>query len=345
MTALPATWIQPNQFDQEERLFRHKLRPDWGIGVWVREEKTRRRVCFQDGQIRVFKQGFYHLLEPVDSSEINASRIFKEIVHEHELALNERLRRKAAKKREALMSFDQQLRVFGHLFPGNFRGAAYRHEHRSPEAGRKPLKRHMTQVIEHAADLFNKRRLERLITESPSTVYADALGLLADFKLVQPKDVAPLRTIPTEQHLDFAQALRDVLHGEGSAPNRMGVWLTQLTAICRSPLTWSVATALPAMFDPKKHVCARQQAFELQGRSVSPDSAISGRPNERSYRASLRIAKEVEKRLRDGGLKPMDLVDVRVFIWETLRPKGRKILKEEIDGDGGDDDDDDEDDE
>ena len=55
---IPSDRARPKQMDREDRVFRHQRRPDWGLGVWVREERSRRRLRFEDGELRAFKKGF-----------------------------------------------------------------------------------------------------------------------------------------------------------------------------------------------------------------------------------------------------------------------------------------------
>jgi hypothetical protein len=64
-------------------LWTHSRRPQWGVGLLTAAGDGRRRLQFQDGRIRTFKEGFCHLLEPFDGSETAAAVVQEELERKH----------------------------------------------------------------------------------------------------------------------------------------------------------------------------------------------------------------------------------------------------------------------
>jgi hypothetical protein len=50
--------IDTRESPNEDALYRHKKREEWGVAVFLWERDGKRAFRFADGETRVFKQGF-----------------------------------------------------------------------------------------------------------------------------------------------------------------------------------------------------------------------------------------------------------------------------------------------
>jgi hypothetical protein len=309
--ALPNQLPKPAELDPEDRVFRHKKRPDWGVGVWVREESSRRRLRFEDGQMRAFKEGFYQMLVPVDSEKIDVDEVFERVMGEHEDATT----LADVKLDDPVMPFAKQVEVFLHLFPDGFAGDAYQStwgdeatkSHRlaqSSAAFREALGKELTDANE-AAERF--------------------VAALDDTTLVGPSAVRSVAALKGDDKEKLGVAVLQLLHGEHRFSRRFTAWLDALRELGLQP-KWRLTTAPLGLYHPKKHIVVRRQVLHLQARSVHP-AKVPSKPNLAGYRRARRTARGVRDKLVALGMKPASMLDVHAFVWETLRPKAQKLVK------------------
>lgn len=326
MLEIPSSRPQPRKMDPADRLFRHRKRPDWGIGLWVAEERTRRRMRFEDGELRVFKQGFYHYFQPVNPERVEVDEVFEALAGEQERALTEQARASARTEKPPVMSFQEQAKVFRRLFGGGFDAPAFLDAHRRPAEGQ-GKKAHVDPCIRLAQDRLAQERLAARIGAGDfAQVHADACEVLRATSLVAPRrDVAPLETIDPARHEAFARTLFALLHGEARYRERFRGWCRLLRRDLGLEARWRMVTALPALVHPTKHVCVRRRITELQARTVQAGAVLSPRPSAVGYREARQVARRTQKALIEAGLAPRDFFDVSLFSWETLRPKGQAL--------------------
>ncbi len=330
MLELPTTLPELETMDPEERMFVHAERPKWGIGLWVREERTRRRVRFEDGEMRAFKKGFYHLLKPVDPEREDLDEVFDALADEHEQVLAERAAQKARKEKPPVMSFEEQLMVFRALYPDGFQDEAFIDASRGTP-GDRFAKRHAEEELQMAADMLNKEAMQACIAEDDHQEILDrAVKILSRTTLVKPSKGRKLleKVEGAENAKTFSLALYALLHGKKRYRKRFGAWVDALAEVLGEEPAWGMASVFPALLRPTEHVCVKRQAFALEAREVKPGMHIGKNVNRRSYRRVRRVARKVRKMLEAEGMAPRDLLDVRRFIWDTLRPKGRNLLDE-----------------
>lgn len=330
MFELPTMPVDPSHLEPEERLFVHKTRPQWGVGLWVREERTRRRVCFEDGQMRAFKKGYYDLLEPVDPDRPDFDELFEALAGEHEAVVAEKAAARAREENPPVMSFQEQLQVFTSVYEGGFRSEAYQDAARTRASGNL-CKRHVEEEVALAQDLLAKGKLQGLLgTGQFGVVVRSMVDILQRTALVKPaKGHKLLATVDDPRdHKTLALALYRLLYGKKRFRKRFAAWVEALRTTLGEEPSWPLATVFPALVFPEEHVCVKRQVFELQAREVKPGAHIPKKVNRRGYRRARRVAKRVSKQLEQAGRAPRDLLDVRRFVWETLRPKGQKLLEE-----------------
>lgn len=307
-----------NQAERELKttLFRHQMREQWGLAILAWEHEGKRGYQFEDGTLRVFKQGYYHLMREVDQPA--------DVTHSVLGRLNRALgRREASKKRnlDRLISFDDQLSIFRAEYPEGFGGQKWRAKIRGADASQ-PLKRHREPAIRAARELFDAEPLRRMIEAGNLEGVVQGLAkLLRQTNLVRPNQLGPLE-IPAHRLERFALALHDLLHGGGPLRDRFGRWVQEL-----GHCSWELATAPAALLHPDEHVCVRPSSFRDQAVWMAPRLEHSKEPDAETYLRYQAMAKAVRAKLEEEGLHPTDLLDVHDFIWTTLRPAARKLLE------------------
>lgn len=327
LTAAPDPLL--HSLDSSERLFTHDRRPKWGIGLWVKEESTRRTLVFQDGRVRTFKEGYYELLSPVDPDEVDVDEVYEQLAGEHELAMKDKYRQEARKERPPVMSFKEQLAVFRYQFPDTFGGTKWADKRRRPKAGKRPRKAHVGAASELARRELSRDRLEGLMEQGDAAAIHTALTqVLRRTNLVDLKrDVRPLEALDEHAASQVAHALVHLLWGDARYRVRFKRWLEALRGVGIDP-SWSLATVPSALVFPGEHVWVKHRAVDLQARSVRPGMSLRQKPNRRGYRKARQLIRKVDKKLRKKNLEPADMLDVSCFMWETLRPKGQSVLDE-----------------
>lgn len=325
MELLPENVVIPQRMPRDRRLFRHRGNPDWGVGLWVKEERTRRRLRFEDGELRAFKKGFYHLLKPIDPDNVDVDEVFEDLASEHELAIQERQDREARDARPPALTLGQQLAVFKDLAPTGFQDPEWKEAFREPvDDDGTPRKRHLYASSKLAQKAFNKAAFtDRTVAE----LMGDVVDILSGTSLVKPKSVKTLKALDDEQKQLFVVGLRDVLYGEDRFRNRFQKWVDTLKAVGCKP-TWEMATALLALTEPEKHVCVKPSVIDQQARLVRPRTRVGKRVTPRGYKRARKVIRAIRKQLIEAEEIPADLLDVRSFVWHTLRPAGQRRAEE-----------------
>ncbi|MEL6345846.1 MAG: hypothetical protein AAFV53_22235 [Myxococcota bacterium] len=312
----------------EPVLFLHKKRPSWGAAMLAREADGRRSYQFQDGSLRKFKKGFYHLFEPLNESSTVMETLVEDLQQKYDASLDQK-RLSARRNQPPVMEFEEQVQVFRALYPHGFQDPGFIEEWRGGGDIRR-RKRHTAPASAQAQALLSRERLTRLLkTGQYSKIHTSMVRVLSKTGMVSPsKAVKPLRALDAGYHQRLSHALFDVLYGDGHYIDRLREYILALDADGTIQVRWPMVTALPALVHPTRHVCVRRSAFRLQARSMAPNSHLKKVPTPKGYRRARKMARAVHKRLLAEGLEPRDLLDTRVFIWETLRPKGRALLDE-----------------
>lgn len=329
MISLPNRLPDPDTIEPEERLFVHRERPQWGVGLWVKEERTRRRMRFEDGKMRAFKKGYYHLLRPIDPDRDDLDDVFEALADEHQQVIAERAVQEAREARPPVMTFAEQVAVFHAQYEGGFRGDDYLDAARHRDSGAL-CKRHVDEELSLAQDHLSKPVLQQAIAEERfSDIVHACTGILERTTLVKPSGGHKLLAgLSVERHETFALSLYWLLHGQQRFRKRFGQWVDALRSCLGAEPSWPLATVFPALLSPDEHVCVKRRAFQLQALEIKPGTHLTKRVNKRSYRRARRVARATRAALVETGLQPTDLLDVRRFMWDTLRPKGQKLLEQ-----------------
>lgn len=299
--------------DDEPELLRHVKRPQWGLAILAWERDDRRAYQFEDGRLRKFKEGYYELMQPAESKQRSEEAVIADLLAAIGTTSTTR------KTLKASATFDEQVELFRTLYPGGFQGEKWTEEHRGTADGR-DLKRHRDPVIARAARELGRDAVEAMMAGGRYGDLKSAVTeLLASTSLVSLRHVKTMRGLDEAETRRFAEAVAELLHGEGDFGPRFKPWLAVLDDVLGGKPSWRIATVLPALLQPDQHVCVRHSAFIRQAASIAPTSRYSRRPRARSYRNFRRVARVAFTRLEAAELQPRDLMDVHDFIWTTLR--------------------------
>ena len=166
---------------------------------------------------------------------------------------------------------------------------------------------------------------EALADKTGEEVLAQAAPSSADQFCSPSKLVKPLSDAGDthEAATEIGNAIRELLHGEDKYEDRLCLRddpdgkprVPHLAAGDAHPRT---RTAPGARGRPAS-------ALALQARSLDPSAAVPKASSLIGY-SRFQLAHTVRDRLVQRGHTPADLIDVRGFIWETLRPRGVQTL-------------------
>ena len=101
-------------------LFQHKARPQWGLAIVAWEREGKRGYQFEDGELRVFKNGFFHLLDEVSHPLDEAAVVVARLARAAGVNAAEAADTKNAPKPVETYPFDKQIVLFLERFPKGF---------------------------------------------------------------------------------------------------------------------------------------------------------------------------------------------------------------------------------
>jgi len=312
---------EADSLSHEKGLYRHIKRHEWGLAILASEENGRRSYQFDDGVMRVFKDGFYGLMVPAEESSGHESAVVADL--RTTISLNRGASNKALK---AAYPFSVQLEIFAELYPKGFQDKAWIAKHRRRDDGR-ALKRHHGMAADQAKLLLSAAAFGARAKDAPSEeMHAAILEVLGSTDLVPTKRLRQLEALNEIQRTEFVNAVHQLLHGTGDYGLRFKAFMRCLREVLGERPSWSFATSLGALVHPKKHSCVRYSTFIRQAGLTAPEEFYSKRPRGGAYENFLQVAVEVQRLLKEAGQKPADLLDVHNFIWTTLRPAAAKSV-------------------
>lgn len=300
-------------------LYRHAKRPEWGVAILAWEEGGKRGYQFDDGRLRVFKKGYYSLMEQAE-----APGAAPEMRRDLEEAMQVNTRHQARKPLTPEYPFEEQLAIFAKMYPDGFADLKWIRKFRGT-GEEKRRKGHREPVLGDAAGVLGAAALGDLIqSEEHDHVLEDLSGLLASTDLVPLRQAKALADLPADLRRGVAESLHGMLHGEGKYGPRFRAWVLALRDALGKRPAWRLATAPAALVHPDEHVCVRPSTFKRQAAVFAPSRVYTARPRRRAYANFRHVARTTRERLEEAGLTPRDLLDVHDFVWVTLRPAAAK---------------------
>jgi hypothetical protein len=307
---------QPNEKDL---IYRHALRPEWGLAVLVDSEDDKSTFQFEDGKVRVFKRAYLHHMQTVDAPADETARTLARLgASEAKKPANE------TGKTEAALPLDAQIMLFQSLYPEGFSDEKWQNTRRG-SADQRRLKRHRQAALDEASEFLAEKPLAEAIAQGRhAEVMTRLAALLEATDLVTKAQVAPLCIAAEEgkRAADFVSMLYALLYtSEDPLSIRFERWVTELEMSCGGTPSWTLATAPLALARPDEHVPVRPASFARQAAWMAPQLAKEREVKGRSYERWLDMTRRVVEALRGADLAPQDNLDVYDFMLETLTPK------------------------
>ena len=298
-------------------VYRHHKRPAWGMAVFLWERDGKRGYQFEDGQQRVFKDGYFHLLKPEQAvADTPAARALVRMAARNNAG-------QTTKGAAPLPRVADQIGLFMAQYPEGFLGKAWRTEHRGHGA-RRVLKRHRDPVVKLAREQLDRERMAEAIELGRfAEVRNAATKVLRATDLVSKKVADQFGALEATEKL--AMAIWELLFDDTEHRIRLDRFVRVLTQQGIKP-SWTLATVLPALRFPTDHLCVRPSVLKVQARMVAPRFKPDAAPSGRSYLKYLEVVAEVQRELSAAGRRPADLLDVAQFVFLTLRPSARERL-------------------
>jgi len=303
----------PSQHPESEtppaaQYVRHSKRPKWGLGALLSEHDEKRTYRFEDGEIRSFKAGFFHFLDPVRPPDSMTQLEIQQL--------------NATEDGQGwLPGLRAQLALFLADYPGGFADSRWLNIKRGV-AVKRALKRHREPVMATAARVLAAKNIDKRSADGEHALLWDEVtGLLASTDLVPSAHTKHMRKVvagPTT-----TDAHRIFLYGTESEVVRFDALRR---AIGADSWTWPVISTLRGLVDPLGEVPIRPSVFAMQAKAIAHTITAARVPSARTYEAYLRLARHVRDWLVAQSVEPKDLIDVHDFIWETLRPAARKRI-------------------
>ncbi|WP_437635096.1 hypothetical protein [Sorangium sp. So ce854] len=308
-------------------IVKHPGCPQWGLGYLVEERDEKRFYDFEDGHNHSIAKAFWSKLEPVQLGDDEATALEARIRGLRDRPASAAKKQRARPAAPVLTSFDEQVASFESQFDGGFGGPQFIAEERgaagaeAPDGPKKKSKAYKQGAIETARALLGKGELEALLAagnlddfmERIHKVHKAATGLLHPLG-----DLIPFNKMPAEHHRAYAEAVVDLLHGTGDYAARFDRLAGVLAAA--KVVTWPLATILSALVYPEEHVFVKPSFFEKQAGVLGFNLAYDRAPSAEGYARMQSLARDLERRLRERGLAPRDLMDVYAFLWRTISP-------------------------
>ena len=299
-------------------LFRHTIRPEWGMAVLVRDKKGRRTYQFEDGKVRKFRKDYFDLLEVVEPHD-GSSTTHAGLVQTYKDGKGRDSGGTQRERVRAVGPFVDQVRLFERLYPEGFAGQAWIDRHRGGGEG-PSLKRHREGSMAMAREVLSVERCASLVSDGDHARLAEGIvEVLGSTTLVPATHVKLVERLDDAERKDYAGAVANLLWGEGSFDTHFRNYLQTLRLMIGKRPSWRVATALQALVHPDEHVCVRRTAFARQAGALAPRLRYSKRPGVKSYTNYRKVAEAVKSQLEVAGHEPRDFLDVHDFVWTTLR--------------------------
>jgi hypothetical protein len=317
---------------------RHTKKTEWGVGLLVESDGTYFRYLFQDGEARAFPAASLSFLTATQpSSEESAaldtlrggkkSAAGKAKKPKKKAVLSDAVRGgpdSTRKQVPQISTLEKQLSFFRQSFPKGFEDEKFIDQERGGNGSRKGGKQ---AIVTLAQELFAAEPLREILLSKKGVgaaglckkLVAKSKGLLSTDEI----ETFYLYAKTPANELRLAEALFDLLHGQGSA----GAKLEALTVSFPVELrTWRLCTLVCAFFAPNVHLFIDPEVTFRQahivGVPVSFQSTISGA----EYEQLVTMGQGLLASLAKENLKPRDLLDVHLFSLRTLHPDVQKKL-------------------
>lgn len=302
-------------------LFRHTKRDVWGLGIVIRKADDRVHMQFQDGRKRTFIDGYYHFLDAVDRPLDITMSIVDGLKSMCEGFDDEQRLTNAPRVKE--ISLDEQIVYFHEKYEDGFQSAEWTEDHRG-DGRKRPLKRHRDPAVAKAKDLLSKAAFK----QSPAEIHAAAVKVVKMTGLVPAKERKAFAGIEEEQLEGVTNTLRALLYGDSKLQNRFNAHVRALESAMGQTPSWQLATVFLGLVRAEAFPVVKEGIFQRQANWMAPGLRLPERPMGLLFERLVAMTDATRERMEEKGLKPRDMLDVRDFMWLTLKPAGRKRIME-----------------
>lgn len=296
------------------RLFRHALRPAWGLAVLSHEGDGKRHYLFEDGSRRALARDFDSLMTPIEKPTPEQHAAYARLQKLVGARSSQRPSEGAGAEAE---EFEAQLARLRGTFPAGLSDPKWVVDFRASALGVSPGR---DAAIESARARLGTETLDALLSArrfEEVWALASSLGresglLLSSFKG---------RRVPSGEPLhELAVALRGLLSDEGPYGARFDRYVQALTLAFGKAPSWELATLASALIFPSDHVYVEPKNFRRLIKATRARRALPATPSGATYAMLLGLARSLARKLAEHGEAPRDLLDVRDFMCVTLAP-------------------------
>jgi hypothetical protein len=308
-------------------VFEHQKRREWGVAIIAWERKHSRGYLFENGELRILARDFYPMMREVDLPQDEVHALYAYLRQELKAVGDGRAPEVGARPRKkASLSFDEQLVVFRHAFPGGFNDEKWEQAQRGTGI-KKRVAAHRDAAIADAGELLAAKVLRDSIAQQRfRQVSTDAVGVLQRTDLVPSAELGDLSNGDAERQRGLACAVTELLHGQAGFAQRFDHFLVTFQNTFGRTASWPLATALSALLSPSEHVCVRPSTFREQAKWMAPTLSLPNAPSAASYQRALAMTKVIYRKLIEHAEKPRDLMDVHDFMRVTTGGTAKKRL-------------------
>ncbi len=309
-----------HSFASTETIYSHAKREEWGFAILAYERRDRRGYQFQDGRLRVFKEGYYDMLEPVSPKPEGTPRIISSLKTMLAKSMDARDRAAAAKDEQPTVSFDALVKHFLEVHPGGFDSDAWKSDVRGVEASRR-LKRHRDAAIAEAQERLSKKALKKAIKDGEHAGVRDTLlEVLQHTDLVTKKQLEPLQKLDDAFLSHLSESLLSLLYGTSPFEARFERFVQVLEA-SKLDVTWELATAPSALIHPDEHIYVKRTSMNRFTDCFAPKLNLGTQPAGIGYARIREMTIDLVAALREVELKPVDFFDIAQMVVDTMKPK------------------------
>lgn len=308
-------------------LVRHTRRQQWGRALMVWERDGKRGYQFEDGELRVFAEKFFGLLQPAAKPDPVLRHQLREQAREAGELPDALATKRGGKVAGPTPTLDDQITVFEQLVPDGFHGVMWSDKHRIRVDG-KPLKRHRDAAIARAKEQLDQVALQALVDAGDyQAVMTRVVDVAGSTDLATNKQLEVLVGLTVDEELASAMVgfLHDQREGDLATMARLRRALAKHGV---RKVAWQVLTAPRSLLYPNDHMCVRPSAVRAQAKLLMPNFKPGAVPCAEDYARALELAMTVRAHLTRAGFSPRDLFDVTAFMQETTSKSASESLVE-----------------
>jgi hypothetical protein len=299
---------RPRQFANVA--YAHTQKPEWGAALIAWEEEGKRGYKFEDGEVRVFKKGYFDRLQAEDIGAERLARL------RASLPASPSDPAQTVVETTASIRLDEQLDYFLREFPDGFVGAAWTARSRGKSD-------RVAATLRAQTDL-EQRRLALLIANNDGgKCVSDLVALLNSTDLVPARELKLLHVLPFRTMADLATCLNDLLWSKQEPILSFAAWVGVLNKAIGTRPSWTLCTTPLALLWPDRHVAVKNTTFAAQAKTSGPALRFDAMPGWAMYERALAMAQTLFDELSRTGTGVRNLLDVSDFIAVTQRPKAR----------------------